>query len=143
MAILKVEAGVTRVRHGPSSFRMRPEGASAKTVQLSPARAGEAKTCTARTAQARRRKVMRPARRGLDDRPGEVAEEVPDPVEEIGDGLIEAKGKEEDGGRDDGEDGPRVNVRLVVRNVIVVVVAHADLKVKGEGKRVKGKGEWD
>jgi hypothetical protein len=77
--------------------------------------------------------------RGLDDRAGEVAEEVPDPVEEIGDGLVEAEGEEEDAGNNHGENGPRVDVRLVVRNVIVGVVAHGGDQVKGS--REKGKAE--
>ena len=67
----------------------------------------------------------------LDNRTGEVADQVPDPVEEIGDGLIEAEGEEDDAGHDDGEDGPRVDVRLVVRNVIVVVVAHGGFEGNG------------
>jgi hypothetical protein len=72
----------------------------------------------------------------LDDRPGEVADEVPNPMKEIGEGMVEAEAEEDAGGDERGENGPCVDEELIVGR-LVVVVAHGGEKVKGKREKVK------
>jgi hypothetical protein len=70
----------------------------------------------------------------LNNRLGEVADEVPDPVAEVGERPVEDEHGEDAEGDEGGEDGPGDDHVFVVG--AFGLVAHGG-KVKGKGKKVK------
>jgi hypothetical protein len=76
----------------------------------------------------------------LNDRAGEVAEQIPNPVAGVEELPAEDEHAEKDDGDDDGEEGPGPDVELVVGRRLG---AHGG-KVKGKGEKVKGRRpRWD
>ncbi len=64
----------------------------------------------------------------LDDRAGEVADQIPNPVTGVEEGRPQGVHEKKDGGHHDGKDGPGRDVSLVVGGGLV---AHG-MKVKGK-----------